>query len=124
MCTKTKLVKKECQFLFSTLYCKVLSVHIADHKSKESLSEISTLIKIAFSVCPSGSVNIARSQEACNNDPTMDSLSGTASDGYSGIHLPVKPLDAICRVWKKLEEREGETGACLTGSMAQAQGEE
>lgn len=54
----------------------------------------------------------------------MGSLSGIASNGYCGIDLPVNPLDAICRMWKKLEKEEGETGAFLTGSMAQAQGEE
>lgn len=60
----------------------------------------------------------------CNNDPVIGSLAGTASKGHCEIHQPVNPLDAICRMWEKLEEGEGQTGACLTGSMAQTQGEE
>lgn len=64
-------------------------------------------MKMAFCVCLSGSVNIARSQAASNNDPTIGSLSGTASNGYCGIHLPVNPLDVECgKIWKRGKERQ------------------
>lgn len=52
------------------------------------------------------------------------SISRTAPSGYCEIEVRVFILDAISRLWQKLEEEEEKTGACLTGSMAQAQGEE
>lgn len=60
---------------------------------------------MAFYVCASGSVNIARSQAASSNDPIIGSLSEIASNGYCGIHLPVNPLDVECgKIWKRGKE--------------------
>lgn len=122
MCTKAKLVKKECQGFF------FLSVVLQSSECPAIRSQVQNKKSFwDFYTDKNGTsrlVTIVRSQAACNNDPTIGSPSGTASKGYCGIHLLVNPLDAICRIWKKVEEGEGQTGACLTGSMAQTQGEE